>query len=87
MIDNHDRPGCCLDDTNRELPQLLLGIAALGYRGPISERALSSLAAHAKEHGVEAVLSWIEHDPGLVVLPSWQFWPVPLVGLWSRGGP
>jgi hypothetical protein len=66
---------------NRELPRLLLGIAARGYRGPITEQALSSLVAHAKEHGVEAVLSWVEDDPGLLVLPSWQFWSAPLAGL------
>jgi len=72
---------------NRELPQLLLGIAALGYRGPITEWALSSLVAHAKEHGVETVLSWVEDDPGLLVLPSWQFWRVPLAGLRPGGGP
>lgn len=66
---------------SRELPQLLLGIAALRYRGPITEQALSSLVAHAKEHSVEAVLAWVEDDPGLLVLPSWQFWPIPLAGL------
>ena len=55
------------------LPALLLGIAKLGYRGPISERALSSLVAHAQNHGVSAVLSWIESDPGLLLVPSWQF--------------
>ena len=55
------------------LPVLILGIAKLGYRGPIPERALSSLVAHAQEHGVSAVLSWIEEDPGLLLVPSWQF--------------
>lgn len=59
---------------NRELPQLLLGIAAMGYRGSITEHALSSLVAHAKEHGVETVLGWVQDDPGLIVAPSWQFW-------------
>lgn len=56
-----------------ELPALLLGIAKLGYQGLIPERALSSLVAHAQEHGVPTVLSWIEDDPGLLLVPSWQF--------------
>jgi len=60
----------------RELPQLLMGIAQLGYRGPIAEHALSSLVAHAKEHGVSTVLHWIDEDPGYLFVPSWQFWPV-----------
>ena len=60
-----------------ELPGLLLGIARLGHRGPIPERPLSSLVAHAQEHGVEIVLSWIEDDPGLLVVPSWQFFYLP----------
>jgi len=60
---------------NEELPQLLLGIARLGYRGRITEMALSSLVAHAKEHGVQTVLSWIGEDPGLLLMPSWQFVP------------
>jgi hypothetical protein len=58
-------------------PALLLGIAKLGYRGPIPENALSSLVAHAEKHGVGAVLSWIEEDPGLLFVPSWQFFWVP----------
>lgn len=58
---------------SRELVQLVLGIAHLGYRGSIGERTLSSLVAHAKDHGVEAVLGWIEDDPGLLLIPSWQF--------------
>lgn len=69
---------------NGELPRLLLGLAALGYRGLITERALSSLVAHAKDHGVETVLSWVEDDPGLLFLPSWQFWPPSLATLWQR---
>lgn len=56
-----------------ELPALLHGIANLGYRGQIPEHALSSLLAHAPEHGVSAVLSWIEEDVGLFLVPSWQF--------------
>ncbi len=56
-----------------ELVQLLFGIARLGYRGPISERCLSSLAAHAQDRGVQEVLSWIADDPGYLVVPSWQF--------------
>jgi hypothetical protein len=56
-----------------ELPQLLMGIGRLGYRGPIRASALSSLVAHAKEHGVPAVLGWIEADSGLLHIPSWQF--------------
>lgn len=56
-----------------ELVELLLGIARLGYHGTISEYVLSSLVAHAKDHGVEEVLRWIEHDPGYLSLPSWQF--------------
>ena len=59
-----------------ELPALLLGIAKIGYRGPIPECALSSLVAHAQEHGVSAVLSWIEEDAGLLLVPSWQFFRV-----------
>jgi len=59
------------------LPALLLGIAKLGYRGPILERALSSLVAHAQEHGVSAVLSWIDQDAGLLLVPSWQFFSMP----------
>lgn len=62
---------------NRELVQLLVGIASLGYQGPIAERALSSLVAHAKEHGVATVLAWVVEDPGLLQVPSWQFgWQV-----------
>lgn len=64
-----------------ELPQLLIGIARLGNRGPIIAAALSSLVAHAKGHGVETVLAWIEEDSGLLHTPSWQFWPVPLARL------
>jgi len=60
----------------RELPQLLMGIVRLGYRGRIMEHALSSLVAHAKEHGVETVLRWVDEDPGYLFMPSWQFWPV-----------
>lgn len=59
------------------LPALLLGIAKLGYRSPIPERALSSLVAHAQEHSVVTVLSWIEQDPGLLLVPSWQFFSIP----------
>ena len=58
---------------DRELPQLLVGIGRLGNRGPVSASALSSLVAHAKEHGVEAVLGWIEDDSGLLQVPTWQF--------------
>ena len=57
------------------LPALLLGIARMGYRGRISERALSSLVAHAEEHGMETVLEWIRDDSGLLEAPSWQFYP------------
>lgn len=54
----------------RELPQLLLGIARLGFRGSIEAEALSSLVARAKDHGVEAVLAWVDDDPGLLRIPS-----------------
>lgn len=60
-----------------ELPQLLLGLARIGHRGTIPAHALSSLVAHAKEHGVEAVLGWVRDDPGLLFVPSWQFWLLP----------
>jgi len=60
-----------------ELPRLLLGIARQGYRGSIGASALSSLIAHAQDHGVEAVLSWIHDDPGLLQVPSWQFLYLP----------
>ncbi len=56
-----------------ELVQLLMGIAKLGYRGPIQEKALSSLVAYAKDYGVEEVLKWINEDSGLLIVPSWQF--------------
>lgn len=56
-----------------EIVDLLLGIARLGYRGAIGEECLSSLLAHAKNHGVPEVLSWIREDPGLLLVPSWQF--------------
>ena len=69
------------------LPALLLGIGRLTYRGPISETALSSLVAHAEEHGVEAVLAWIHEDSGLLLVPSWQFWPGALPRLGKRGAP
>jgi hypothetical protein len=59
--------------SSRELPALVLGIARLGYRGPIHERALSSLLAWASEYGVEGVLRWVEEDPGYLIAPSWQF--------------
>ena len=56
-----------------ELVQLVFGIAKLGYRGPIGARALSSLVAWAKDYGVQQVLQWINDDPGLLMIPSWQF--------------
>ena len=59
------------------LPALLLGVAHRGYRGTITERALSSLVAHAEAHGLEEVLSWIDEDPGLLFVPSWQFFYLP----------
>jgi hypothetical protein len=71
---------------NRELPQHLMGIAAMGYRGLITEEALSSLVAHAKEHGVETVLGWIEADSSLLFMPSWQFWCPTLAWGSRRGG-
>lgn len=52
---------------------LVFGIARLGYRGAIGETCLSSLLAHAKNHGVPEVLLWILEDPGLLLVPSWQF--------------
>ena len=62
-----------------ELPQLLLGLTQMGYRGPITAEALSSLVAHAQEHGAEAVLGWVREDSGLLFVPSWQFFmPGPL---------
>ena len=57
----------------QELPQLLLGLAQRGYHGPLTAQALSSLVAHAQEHGVTTVLCWIDDDPGLLFVPSWQF--------------
>lgn len=57
------------------LPALLMGIARLGYRGSIPAHALSSLVAHAEDHGVDTVLSWVEEDPGLLIIPTWQFVP------------
>ena len=54
----------------RELPQLLLGIARLGFRGSIEAAALSSLLTQAKDHGVETVLAWVDDDPGLLIVPS-----------------
>jgi hypothetical protein len=50
-----------------------MGIGRLGYSGPITECALSSLIAHADEHGLDEVLRWIEDDPGFLIMPSWQF--------------
>ena len=58
---------------NPELPQLLLGLGRIGFRGELSEYALSSLVDHAKDHGVGEVLSWVEDDPGLMFVPTWQF--------------
>lgn len=40
--------------------------------------ALSSLAAHACEHGIREVCQWLEDDPGLAFVPSWQFHHFPL---------
>lgn len=60
-----------------ELPQLLLGLARIGCRGPIAAHALSSLVAHAQDHGVDVVLGWVRDDSGLVHVPSWQFWLLP----------
>lgn len=68
-----------------ELPALLLGIARMGYRGSIPEMALSSLVAHAEEHGTDAVLEWIREDPGLLFLPSWQFVPYFFMSFRERG--
>ncbi|MBZ5639220.1 MAG: hypothetical protein LAO51_10775 [Acidobacteriia bacterium] len=59
------------------LPAVLMGITRLGYRGTITEHALSSLVAHVEEHGLETVLRWIEEDPGLLLMPSWQFFYLP----------
>lgn len=56
-----------------ELPQLLLGLAQRGYSGSITTQALSSLVAHAQEHGVAVVLGWVHDDPGLLLVPTWQF--------------
>lgn len=56
-----------------EIAQLLIGLARMGYRGPIRERSLSSLVAWAKEYSVSEVLSWIEADSGLLLCASWQF--------------
>ncbi len=58
---------------NAELPQLLFGLTRLGYRGTVATYALSSLVAHAQDYGVAEVLRWVEDDPGLVFMPSWQF--------------
>lgn len=63
------------------LAALVLGLARLGYRGPVRERALSSLVAWASEHDVDTVLSWVREDSGLLFVPSWQF-PMP----WNLGG-
>ncbi len=60
---------------SRELPALVVGIARMGYRGPIREHALSSLVAWASEYGVEEVLRWVREDSGLLFVPSWQFIP------------
>lgn len=59
------------------LPALLMELARLGYRGRINERALSSLVAHVKDHRLKEVLRWIDEDPGLLVVPSWQFFRLP----------
>ena len=59
------------------LPALLLGIATLGFRGSIPERALSSLVAHAQQDDLSQVIGWIEKDPGLMLVPSWQFFYLP----------
>lgn len=59
------------------LPSVLVRIARLGYRGTIPEHALSSLVAHVEEHGLEVVLRWVEEDPGLLLVPSWQFFHLP----------
>lgn len=70
------------------LPAVLLAIARLGYRGPLPEGALSSLVAHVEEHGLEEVLRWIDEDPGLLLMPSWQFVAfLCFTELRSRGGP
>lgn len=60
-----------------ELPRLLFGLAAMGFRGAIPAPALSSLVAHANDVGVGTVLAWVEDDPGLLALPSWQFFYLP----------
>jgi len=56
-----------------QVGELLLGIGRLGYNEGISERCLSSLLAHAREHGLQEVLHWIQDDPGYLSVPSWQF--------------
>ncbi len=55
------------------LPPLVVGLARIGNRGPIRERALSSLLAWASQYGVDEVLSWVREDSGLLYMPSWQF--------------
>jgi len=57
-----------------EIAALVVGLARMGYRGPISETCLSSLVAHARDHGVAEVLAWVQADRGLLLAPSWQFW-------------
>ena len=71
ILDLFKERGVTIADT--ELVQLLIGIARLGYRGPIKEHSLSSLVAYAKDHGVSTVLEWIREEPGYLVVPSWQF--------------
>jgi len=59
------------------LPALVVGIARMGYRGSIPERALSSLVNQAEEHGVNAVLDWILDDSGLLSVPSGELYTRP----------
>jgi hypothetical protein len=53
-----------------------LAVELARRRIPIKAHALSSLAARAEDYGVRTVVEWIEEDPGLALVPSWQWWRV-----------
>lgn len=64
---------------------LSVELARRGHLG-VTAPALSSLVGHAHEHGLEAVLAWVDDDPALLWCPSWQWVPWLLFGLRVRHG-
>jgi hypothetical protein len=48
-----------------------IAVALARYR--VAAHALAALANFAEDHGVDAVLAWVEEDPGWAFCPSSPF--------------